>query len=133
MSGNDRKEMIMEFIVSYNERNQVAPSYQEIAKAVGLASTSSVSRYIDQLRREGRLDRAEEGARRTLGIPRRITLLVHDEDSCKRVTLILADGGSVSFDCTMGNGDGAINFTGILDASELNHPVGRIVQVLEEK
>ena len=133
MSGNDRKEMIMEFIVSYNERNQVAPSYQEIAKAVGLASTSSVSRYIDQLRKEGRLGRTEEGSCRTIGIPRRITLPEHDEDPCKRVTLILADGGSVSFDCTMGNGDSTINFTGILDASELNHPVGRIVQVLEEK
>jgi len=52
MQSKTTKTRILEFITEYSHAYNVAPSYREICAAVGLKSTSSVSRYVDQLKKE---------------------------------------------------------------------------------
>ena len=134
MSGNDRKEKVLEFIEFYYKKNHTSPSYKEIAEGTGLASTSSVERYVKQLREEGKLEPAGKGSRRKIVMAQQV-LHGDDSNSVRRISLCLADGGHVSFDFTLqvsGEGEVHFAFDGIFDASELNNPVGRIVQFVEE-
>jgi repressor LexA len=55
---------IRRFIEDFGQRSGHAPSYREIAEAVGLASLSSVSLHMRTLQRKGYLDR-EPGRPRT--------------------------------------------------------------------
>lgn len=131
MSGNERKQSILIYVTSCLDNEGYSPTYREIAEAVGLRSTSSVSRYIEQLKEEGKLTELDNMKYRTVGAARQISL-PHRRESCnKRVQLITEKGGYVCFDCSVQkdeNSEVSVTFSGILDASELTSPIGRIVQ-----
>ncbi len=59
----DRKVKILDFIAATLRTRGVPPSVREIARAVGLASTSAVHHHLQILEREGYLDRREAEAR----------------------------------------------------------------------
>ena len=52
----DKKASILCVIREYSKQHGYAPSYREIGVGVGLKSTSSVHRYIQELLYEGRLE-----------------------------------------------------------------------------
>lgn len=53
---NQRRYIILDFIVDYMYLNQYAPTNREIAAAVGLNSSSTVSEHLHTLRGEGLID-----------------------------------------------------------------------------
>jgi repressor LexA len=59
----DRKGRILDFIAATLRARGFPPSVREIAKAVGLASTSAVHHHLLILEREGYLERGESEAR----------------------------------------------------------------------
>ena len=63
----ERKRKILDFIAATLRARGYPPSVREIAKAVGLASTSAVHHHLQILEREGYLER---GARRFAPVPR---------------------------------------------------------------
>lgn len=54
---NKTKDKIFNFIKEYVTERGYAPSFREIANAVGLKSTSSVSTYLKELHDDGRIRR----------------------------------------------------------------------------
>jgi repressor LexA len=59
----ERKRKIMDVIAASIRANGYPPSVREIAKAVGLASTSAVHHHLQILTEEGYLDRGESQSR----------------------------------------------------------------------
>ena len=59
----DRKVRILDFIAATLRTRGVPPSVREIARAVGLASTSAVHHHLQILEREGYLERGAAQAR----------------------------------------------------------------------
>lgn len=51
------RERILEFIKEYKEEYENSPTYREIMEGVGLASTSTVSRHLIALQKEGLIER----------------------------------------------------------------------------
>lgn len=62
-----KKKDILDYIESYINEKEYSPTIREIAKAVGIHSTSAVSFHLQQLRKEGKIDYKE-------GVPRTITI-----------------------------------------------------------
>lgn len=54
---NKTKDKVYRFIKEYVTERGYAPSFREIANAVGLKSTSSVSSYLKELHEDGRIRR----------------------------------------------------------------------------
>ena len=52
----DRHLDVLDFILTYASTHGYPPSYREIGRGVGLASTSTINYYIARLRREGAID-----------------------------------------------------------------------------
>ena len=128
MPNKAMKKRAMEFVAEYISQTNSAPSYREIGAAVGLKSSSSVSRYISQLKAEGKLVAGEKRGQ-TFTLARRVELV--GADGCpQRVRLEVTDGGVVYFDCSMEHTDRAqtsLTFSGIVDASQMKGKVGRVV------
>lgn len=53
--GKKRKEEILAFVEDYIAKNGFSPSIREICKAVGLSSTSSVHRYLNEMMASGQI------------------------------------------------------------------------------
>ena len=128
MPNKKMKRRILEFISEYSVTNSVAPSLREIGTAVGLKSPSSVSRYIDQLKAEGKLVAINRKGR-AIALARKIKLQVA-ENQPQRVCLEVADGGVVLFDCSLEkkrNDVISVSFSGIVDASQMKSRIGQVV------
>ena len=128
MQNKPMKMRILEFITVYSYAHNAIPSYREIGEAVGLKSTSSVSRHIDQLKKEGMLLSVNSRGQ-GIALARKIELL-GDGGQPQRVCLEVADGGTVLFDCDFEktiNDVVSVSFTGIVDASQMRSRVGRVV------
>ena len=50
---NNKKEIILNFIVEYQKNNGYPPTIREMCKALNISSTSTVSYYLDMLENEG--------------------------------------------------------------------------------
>jgi len=118
------KKRIMDYITRYANMNGNTPTYREIGAAVGLKSPSSVRRYIEQLKNDGKLTAINETGKK-YALPRK-TVLDVARDAPQRVRLEVADGGAVLFDCYMEK-EGSVSFTGILDASQIKGKVSEVV------
>ena len=119
---------VMEFISEYSNEKGIAPSFREIGAAVGLKSLSSVNRYIEQLKGEGKLVTINQKGR-AIALARKIKLRVA-ESQPQRICLEVADGGVVFLDCSLkkkANDSISVSFSGILDASEMKGRVGQVV------
>jgi len=128
MQNRAKKLHILEFISQYSSENSIAPSLREIGLAVGLKSPSSVRRYIEQLKNEGKLVTVKQKAR-TIALARRLELQVAGSQP-QRICLEVADGGAVFFDCCLEKKENdfvSVSFSGILDASEMKGRVGQVV------
>jgi len=128
MSNGSMKGRILEYISVHSDAHCSAPSYREIASAVGLKSAASVCRYIGQLKLDGRL--APVGQKvQAIALVRRVALENTTADP-RRVRLEVADGGVVFLDRNLekdGNDPISVCFTGILDASQVKCKIGRVV------
>ena len=49
---NNKKEIILNFIVEYQKNNGYPPTIREMCKALNISSTSTVSYYLDMLENE---------------------------------------------------------------------------------
>ena len=128
MPSRTMKQHILEFISEYSSKNSVAPSYREISAGVGLKSLSSVSRYIEELKGEGKLVPINQKGR-AIALTRRIEFF-EVLNQPQRVCLEIADGGAVFFDCYLeksGSDAVSVSFSGILDASQMKRRVGQVV------
>jgi len=128
MSSKAMKKRIFEYITKYTDSNNHAPSYREIGAAVGLKSPSSVSRYIELLKDEGKLMTVSPNTQ-TFSLARKIDLDRKGECS-RRIRLEVADGGVVFLDCLMAKVErqpASVSFSGILDASQIKGKVGQVV------
>jgi len=122
------KRRILEFISEYSHANSVAPTLREIGVAVGLNSPSSVSRYIEQLKNEGKVAPLNQRSR-AIALARRIELHAAGSQP-QRVCLEVADGGIVFIDCNLEkkrNNAVSVSFSGIIDASQMKGRVGQVV------
>lgn len=63
MTITNRQKQIMEFIKSFHEKEGFPPSLREICKALGLASSGSLSKHIRALEREGVLTKIPDKKR----------------------------------------------------------------------
>lgn len=126
---SDAKAQILGFLNAYTDEHGYSPTYLEIAQAVGFRSTSTIRRYIALLEKEGKL---EIRSQRTRTVKPRKNIMLSDvgEGQHQRVRLEVADGGAVYFDCAVAkkkNGSMGVEFSGVLDASELKKKVGLLV------
>lgn len=70
VSLTSRQQDVLRFLIGFHEANDgISPTFKEIGAAIGLTSTASVSRHLDELERRGAL-------RRLTGRPRAIEVLV---------------------------------------------------------
>lgn len=60
---NKRQEDILKYIIEYTNKKNVSPSTREILKAVGVKSTSTISKDINSLKNEGYLASDENSYR----------------------------------------------------------------------
>ena len=130
MSGAERKMEILNFITTCLDEQGYSPTYREIGANVGLRSTSSVARYIEQLKDEGKLTGTENGKFRTISGARQISISADDAENARRVHLAVAEGGYISFDCVVQKSEHSgirVFFSGILDATQLKKPIGRVI------
>ena len=132
MTGNERKNEILLFVNRFNDVNGYSPSYREIADAVGFKSVSTVAHYVKQLEQDGRLVQRRGQKCRSVGTARRICLPIpEDKSECtQRVAVKVSDGGVLEMDLSVKrteDGQAAVTFSGVLDATRLKKPVGRVV------
>lgn len=66
--GETRKQAIYAFVRAYILENGYSPTVREIGESVGLRSTSSVQRYVEELVQEGRLRHKKSGPRTIVAI-----------------------------------------------------------------
>ena len=126
---SNAKARILEYLMAYTDEHGYSPTYLEIAQAVGFRSTSTIRRYIALLEAEGILE-ARSKRTRTVKPRKKITLSDTNEGCHQRVRLEVVDGGAVYFDCALAkqkNGSLGVEFSGVLDASELKKKVGLLV------
>ena len=116
------------FITDYVARNGYSPTFREVGEAVGIRSSSTISRYIHMLVDEGRISIDESK-------PRTISTASDEADTFEtvrqRVCLELADGGKIYMDCNLQKPKTApvtVSFDGVLDAKAMRGRVGRIVR-----
>ena len=116
------------FITDYVARNGYSPTFREVGEAVGIRSSSTISRYIHMLVDEGRISIDESK-------PRTISTAPDEADAFEtvrqRVCLELADGGKIYMDCNLQKPKTApvtVSFDGVLDAKAMRGRVGRIVR-----
>jgi len=116
------------FITDYVARNGYSPTFREVGEAVGIRSSSTISRYIHMLVDEGRISIDESK-------PRTISTASDEADAFEtvrqRVCLELADGGKIYMDCNLQKPKTApvtVSFDGVLDAKAMRGRVGRIVR-----
>lgn len=72
----------------------------------------------------------ENGKFRTVSAVRQIVLPTDDFESAKRIHLVVAEGGYISFDCVVQKNEHSgikVFFSGILDATQLKKPIGRVI------
>lgn len=55
-----KQKAILDFIVSHMQTHDVAPSYREIAEAIGLSSPATVHQHVENLKAKGYLDNQGE-------------------------------------------------------------------------
>ena len=132
MTGNERKNEILLFVNRFNDSKGYSPSYREIAEAVGLKSVSTVAHYVKQLEKDGRLVQRQGQKCRSVGTARRIYLPIPEgkRECTRRVAVKIADGGVLEMDLSIertDDGQAAVTFSGVLDATGLKKPVGRVV------
>lgn len=53
----DRAQLVLEFIKAYIKLHRAPPSYDEIARAMGLRSRSNICRIVHRLESDGHLSR----------------------------------------------------------------------------
>ena len=53
----NRAQMVLEFIKAYIKLHRAPPSYEAIAKAMGLKSRSNICRIVHRLEHDGHLSR----------------------------------------------------------------------------
>lgn len=128
----ERKNDILLFVNRFNDSNGYSPSYREIAEAVGLKSVSTVAHYVKQLEKDGRLIQRRGQKCRSVGTARRVCLRIPEgkEECTQRVVVRIADGGVLEMDlCVKRTDDGqaAVTFSGVMDATRLKQLVGRVV------
>lgn len=119
---------ILVHVTEYTAQHGYSPTYREIASAVGIKSTSTISRYIQILISNGLL--SKDAAH-----PRTLTTKTKAEGEShelmqKRICLITADGGKVLLDYCLEKPKDTpvkITFSGILDAQHLKNKVSRVV------
>ena len=116
------------FITDYVARNGYSPTFREVGEAVGIRSSSTISRYIHMLVDAGRISIDESK-------PRTISTASDEADTFEtvrqRVCLELADGGKIYMDCNLQKPKTApvtVSFDGVLDAKAMRGRVGRIVR-----
>lgn len=131
MGQHKTRDRILQFISDFTDANGYTPSYREIALAVGLQSTSTVARHINNLKKNGKLIAVSDSKGRNLRLNRNIAL--YDASGCdaQRVQIEVADGGVLCIDCNLKNRDSdhpEITFSGILDANQLKSSVSRIIR-----
>ena len=51
----DRRKLVLEFIRAYVKLHGVSPSYEVIAKGIGLKSKSNIHRIVHRLKADGHL------------------------------------------------------------------------------
>ena len=132
MTGNERKNEILLFVNRFNDLNGYSPSYREIADAVGLKSVSTVAHYVKQLEKDGRLVQRRGQKCRSVGTARCVCLTIPEGKSecTQRVAVKISDGGVLEMDLSVKrteDGQAAVTFSGVLDATRLKKPVGRVV------
>ncbi len=132
MTGNERKNEILLFVNRFNDINGYSPSYREIAEAVGLKSVSTVAHYVRQLEKDGRLVQRKGQKCRSVGTARRVNFRIPaGKNECtQRVSVKVADGGVLEMDLSVvktEEGEAAVTFSGVLDATRLKQPVGRVI------
>ena len=119
MQNGSIKGRVMEYIAAYTDAHGFAPTYREIGRAIGLRSPSSVSRYVEELKLDGKLKTIGQRPR-TVAPVRKVAL-----GASQRIRLEVADGGVLFFDCNMAKD--SVTFSGVLDASQIKGKVGRVV------
>lgn len=132
MTGNERKQEILVFVNRFNDTNGYSPSYREIAEAVGLKSVSTVAHYVKMLEKDGRLVRRKGQKCRSVGTARRVCIRIPEgrKESTHRVAVKVADGGVLEMDLSVSRNDqgqAAVTFSGVLDATRLKQPVSRVM------
>ena len=123
---DQRCEEIYAYITEYVAENGHSPTFREVGNAVGLRSSSTVSRYIHRLIDDGRIS-IEESKPRTLSAKNSGAAF---ETVHQRVCLTLADGGKIYMDCNLRKPRAAsikLTFDGILDAKAMKGRIERIV------
>ena len=55
--GQEKKEMVYEYLLSFTEAKGYPPSVREICSALDIKSTSSVHSYLNQLESDGKIER----------------------------------------------------------------------------
>lgn len=60
---SERQRTIYNYIKTYIEENQYAPTIREITAAVGLKSPSTVHGHLDQMREKGYIDFVNSSSR----------------------------------------------------------------------
>ena len=48
-----KEQLVLEFIKAYIKRHKVSPSYEVMAKALGMKAKSNLHRYVLKLERDG--------------------------------------------------------------------------------
>ena len=51
-----RRQLVLDFIRAYVRLHGVSPSYEVIAKSIGLSSKSNIHRIVHRLKQDGLLD-----------------------------------------------------------------------------
>jgi len=118
---------VFAFITDYVARNGYSPTFREVGDAIGIRSSSTISRYIHMLVDEGRISIDQSK-------PRTISAASDDgsaiETVRQRLCLELADGGKIYMDCNLQKPKTApvtVSFDGVLDAKAMKGRIGRIV------
>ena len=123
---DQRCEEIYAYITEYVAENGHSPTFREVGNAVGLRSSSTVSRYIHRLVDEGRIT-IDESKPRTLTAAASSDAL---EIVWQRVCQEMSDGGKIYMDCNLRKPRAAsikLTFDGILDAKAMKGRIERIV------
>ena len=114
------------FITEYVARNGYSPTFREVGDAIGIRSSSTISRYIHRLVDEGRISTDESKPR---------TIAAADDGRAfetvrQRLCLEREDGGKIYMDCNLQKPKTApvtVSFDGVLDAKAMKGRIGRIV------
>ena len=70
LKGVRKRKQILNFIIEYTQQHGYAPSYKDIAKNVGLRSTSTVKSHIEKMKSQGLIESDEE-----VGTPRALRVV----------------------------------------------------------